>query len=329
MEAKILEQLRAEGLLSPASVENIQVAEGRQLVSVHWEIKTLLYLGVLLLTAGLGILVYKNIDTIGHQFILLFIALVCAGSFYYCFKNKLPFSTGKVEAPNAFFDYVLLLACSTFIIFIAYLQYQYLLFGNRYGLATFIPMVLLFASAYYFDHQGILGMAIVNLAAWAGINVTPMQVLSGNDFSSSPLIFTGLALGLVLIGAAWLSQRRNIKAHFAFTYDNFGTHILLISSLAAMFNFERTYMAWFLLFLLLVGLLFKKALQDNSFYFVLVITLYAFVGLSYVVVRLLSGMGGDGMGAIYLGFLYFIISAVCLVVFLIRINKKIRQHDHL
>jgi hypothetical protein len=66
-------------------------------------------------------------------------------------------------------DYILLLGCLLLLILIAYLQFQYNVFGNRYGLATFIPMVLLFISAYYFDHIGVLTMAITNLAAWAGI----------------------------------------------------------------------------------------------------------------------------------------------------------------
>ena len=120
----LFKKLHAEGLVSDASFEKIKAESTGNLLSVQWELKTILYLGVLLLSGGLGILVYKNIDTIGHQVILAFIALVSAGCFYYCYKTKLPFSFGKVAAPNSFFDYVLLLGCLTFISFIAYLQYQ-------------------------------------------------------------------------------------------------------------------------------------------------------------------------------------------------------------
>ena len=42
--------------VSPASDE---------LVSVRWELRTLLYLGVLLVTAGVGLLVKENFDRIG------------------------------------------------------------------------------------------------------------------------------------------------------------------------------------------------------------------------------------------------------------------------
>lgn len=322
-QAYVFDKLFADGLISGASHKKIKDEAANGLVSVHWELKTLLYLGVLLLSTGLGVLVYKNIDTIGHQVILLIIGLVCAGCFFYCSKMKLPFSTGKVVAPNSFFDYILLLGCCTLLTFIAYFQYQYNLFGNRYGLAIFFPMLILFFSAYYFDHLGVLSMAIVNLGAWLGITVTPMQLLVSNDFNSVTIIFTGLGLGSVLLLTAWLSKKRNFKSHFEFTYANFGTHLSLVSCLAAMFTFSGIYLVWFFLLAAMVFYFYRKALQDKSFYFILVITLYAFIGLSYVVINTLEHLGG-GMGAIYLGFIYFIAAGIGLVIFLIRTNKKLK-----
>ena len=274
-----------------------------------------------MLTSGLGILVYKNIDTIGHQAILLFIALICAGSFVYCNKNKEPFATSRVASPNALFDYVLLLGCSMFIIFIAYLQYQYNVFGDRYGLATFFPMVVLFLSAYYFDHLGILSMAITSFGAWLGITITPLRILEANDFNSSRIIFTGLFLGALLIFIGWITRRKEIKSHFEFTYSNFGLHVLLISCLAAMFQFP--YLPWFLLLAGVVTFFYFKALKEKSFYFLLMISLYSYIAVSYVFINFLERTGG-GMGAIYLGFIYFIASAIGLVIFLININKKIK-----
>ena len=324
MIATLLEQLHADGLVSPESYAKIKWKQQHILISVHWEIKTLLYLGVLLLSASFSILVYKNIATIGHQVILLFIALVCSGCFFYCFKKKLPYSAGKVAAPNAFFDYVLLLGCCTFITFTGYLQFQYNFFGNRYGLALFFPMLILFFSAYYFDHLGILSMAIVNFGAWLGITVTPVGILESNDFNDARIIFTGLALGIVIMLAAWVTHKKNIKKHFEFTYANFGTHLLLISSFAAMFHYGNFYLAWFVLLIGLVYFFYRRAMHEKSFYFILINTLYAYIGISYVVINLLTQIHGADLVPIYLGFFYFIISGIALVLFLIRTNKKIK-----
>ena len=295
-----------------------------KLFSLYWEIKTILYLGTLLLSSGLAILIYKNIDTIGHQIILLFIAAICIGSFSYCFKNKLPFKTSKVLPPNSFFDYILLLGCFTLVTFIGYLQFQYDVFGNRYGLATFLPMLLLFFTAYYFDHIGILCMAITALAGWAGIAVTPLTILQKNDFNSGSIIFTAFVLALVLLAAGYFSVKRHVKNHFEFTYNNLGTHLLFISTLAAMFHFEKIYLLFFLLLAGVSFFYYKIALKKRSFYFLLVFSLYFYIGLSYTIINLLFFELNTDMSGIYLSCIYFIASAIGLIMFLISMNKKLK-----
>ncbi len=324
MNTTLFNRLHEEGLISALSHQKIQERSSVRLFSLHWELKTILYLGVLLLSGGLGILVYKNIDTIGHQVILLFIALICAGSFVYCFKRKLPFSPKKVQSPNAFFDYILLLGCLMLITFIAYIQFQYNVFGTRYGLATFIPMVVLFFTAYYFDHLGVLSLAITNLAAWMGITVTPTHILQSNDFNSSTIIFTAILLGILLIAAGMASVKTHIKKHFEFTYTNFGMHILFIAVLAAMFQFEQFYLLSFIVLIGIAYFFYQRSIKERSFYLLLVATIYTYIGTSYVVINLLDQMGGFSMGVLYLALIYFIVSGIALVMFLMRTNKKLK-----
>lgn len=314
-------KLQKEGLISDEEMQRVTHTETTRLFSLHWEIKTALYLGVLLLSGGLGILVYKNIDTIGHQVILLFIALLCIGCYAYCFRHRPPFSREKTESPNAFYDYALLLGSLTFVTFIGYLQYQYTAFGTAYGLATFIPMVVLFATAYYFDHLGILSMAITNLAAWAGIAITPFQVLSQNDFSNHSLIYTGAVLGAALVGMAELSEKRDFKKHFAFSYRNFGVHIFFIATIAGMCIFEKWYFLWFLLAAGGVYLTWYRALRDHSFYFILLAVLYGYIAFTILLARTVFHQLGD----IYGGFLYVIASSVAIIFFLVNLSKKIKQ----
>ena len=326
MNQNIFEKLHGEGLLSDESTGKIKSQSAQRDLSVHWELRTILYTGVLLLASGLGILVYKNIDTISHQGVLIFIALISAGGFYYCFKNKLPFSLKKVEAPGSFFDYALLLACLCFIIFIGYWQYQFHMFGDKFGLATFIPMIVLFFSAYCFDHLGILSLAITNLAAWLGIVVTPTKILKANDFNSADIIITGLLLGIGLILAGKLTLIRKIKPHFEWMYTNFGMHIVFISCIAALFHFNAVYFLWFLALLAVAFYFYTEARKKNPLYFLLMLTLYSYVGLSYVVIHFLfSTVRGDNMSSVYLGFIYFIGSAIGLILFLIKMNKKLKS----
>jgi len=334
MNIHLFEKLQKEGQISPASAEKLQELSANKLYSLHWELKTILYLGVLLLSGGLGILIYKNIDTIGHQVIIAIIALICGLSFAYCTRKRLAFSWQKVPAPNGFFDYILLLGCLTFITFITYLQVQYNVFGTRYGLATFFPMLVLLFSAYYYDHVGILSMAITNFAAWLGLTVTPLQLFSTNDFFvTTRLIYTGIFLGALLVAIAMISEKQDRKKHFAFTFANFGVHIFMIACLYGLMQggLETRYydgnkgafLFWFAIMAAALVFCYKEALKRGSFYFLMILALYAYVAISYVVLKGLIAM--DNIGALYLGLMYFIGSGIGFVVFLVKINKRLKK----
>ena len=325
MDVKLFKKLFQQQLISETDLEKITVQQQAP-VSVHWDVRTLLYLGIVLLTTGLGIVVYKNIDTIGHDIIIIVIAIAFLGCFAYCLKNSKGYSNKKIESPNIWFDYVLLMGCLLLLTFVAYIQYQYNVFGNRLGMATFIPMVILFVTAYYFDHLGVLSLAITNLAAWAGISATPLKILEENNFNNDQIIYTGLVLGLGLVAISFLSINRNIKEHFAFTYKNFGAHLLFISCLAAMFYFENIYLVWFVVLAGISFFFFKNALKENSFYFLVITMLYAYIGLSYAVIELLF-LVGDGIGAVYLGLIYFIASGIGLIRLFIHYNKMLKKND--
>ncbi|HMT30650.1 MAG TPA: DUF2157 domain-containing protein, partial [Bacteroidia bacterium] len=213
MRPKYLNHLKESGLISDQQFEDINSWQKSKPFSLHWELRTLLYLGILLLTSGLGIIIYQNIDTIGHTAIIAVIAVACFSCFYYCFKHKLPYSNEQVKHSSPWYDYVLLLGCLLFLALEGYLQFQYSIFGTRYGLATLIPAVVFFILAYVFDHAGVLSLAITALASFVGISASPGMLLN-NQLSEASLIFTGISLAILLIGAAFYFKFKLIKKHF-------------------------------------------------------------------------------------------------------------------
>jgi hypothetical protein len=325
----IYKKLHSAGYLSDNSFNNVSQKHLHQLFSVHWELKTLLYLGVMLLSGGLGVLIYKYIDTIGHQVVLAFIAAISIGCFVYCFKHKLPFSWGKVKAPNTGFDYILLLGSISMITFVGYLQYKYQVFGLNYGMATFIPMLALFFIAYYFDHLGILSMAIASLALWLGISVTPKALLAYGTFNSIHIIFTYVAFGLILLAFNYLSQRFDIKKHFKFTYHHYGVHVTFIALLAGYFDGydDITNSIWLIPFFALAAFVYFDARRERMFYFILLAILYSYFALACLITRTLYGI--MKYDAIYLLLMCFIASAIGLIFLLINVNKSLKQDDHI
>ncbi len=324
MDESLFTKLHNEDLIDDIELDNV-IRQRNKPVSVYYDLRTLLYLGLVLLTTATGILIYRNIDSIGHTALLLIIGAAAVSCFIYCFKSSQGYSHKKIESPDSWYDYILLLGCLLLLTFTGYIQFKYNVFGNRWGLALFIPMVILFIAAYYFDHLGVLSLAITNLAAWAGISITPLRILRDNDFSDSQIIYVGVAVGLFLVAMSYISVVKNIKAHFEFTYKNFGAHILFISLLALMFYYDNIYLVWFIALAAVTFLFFKDAVRKNSFYFLVITLLYAYVGVSYLVVRLVALVSLD-MGGIYLGILYFILSGIGLIMLFIHYNKIFKKH---
>lgn len=323
MEHDFIEQLENQGLLGAETAEKLHQQRAAGLISLRPEIITLLYLGVLLLSTGLGILIYKNIDHIGHATLLTLIGAISAGGYYYCWKKKPSFSWEKTYSSHHFFDYILLLSSLLTVTFFGYLQFQYKVFGERWDLATLIPMLLLFFIAYYFDHLGVLSLAITHLGAWAGLTITPLKLFQSGNFSSEKLIMTGIALGLFLNLLSKISVWKKWKAHFHFTYLNFGFHLLLFSLMAEMFDISKSYFYWFLVIMAVCFYYYHLARQQKSFYLMCCTALYAYVAILYGIGRPLAEMLTNVEGVSLISLLFIGISIV-LIFFLIEMNKKIK-----
>jgi hypothetical protein len=79
----ILQSFEQKGIISPEQSTVISEYENTKPFSIHYELRTLLYLGITLFTGGLGVLIYQNIDTIGHTVIVALIALITLACFGY------------------------------------------------------------------------------------------------------------------------------------------------------------------------------------------------------------------------------------------------------
>ena len=309
MTENILDNLLRQGLFADEDAERIRLYKAKEPFSLHWELKTMLYLGVLLLNIGLGVVVYENIDSIGHVAIITGIGALSAGCFAYVIRHRRPFSMQAVESPTPYYDYIFLLGCLAFLIAEGYWQFQYKIFGERYGLATFIPMVLFFGLAYRFDHRGVLSLGITALASWLGVTVTPQDLLSHNDFNSQTIVQTGVFLGALLTAVPFLCERWDFKKHFSLTYLNFGVHILMVSCLAGMMALDHPAI-YFPLLCCAVGFFSWYAGARSSFYFLTVAVLYGYIGITWIILSNVSGFDFT----FYL--FYFIISCAGIIFFL-------------
>ncbi len=314
----ILQNLQAKGIISAEQSNVISGYEKTKPFSLHYELRTILYLGITLLTGGLGVLIYQNLDTIGHEVIVGLIAVITLTCFGFAFWKREPFTWFEVKTPHHFSDFVLLLGCTSFLILEGYLQFQYDLFGLKYGLVTFIPAILFFFCAYFFDHRGVLSMAITAFASWVGVNIAPFTVLQKNDFSAPNFLIIAIVLGLVLSGLGLISEYKNLKKHFSFTYLLLGSNLTLIAALTGMFSHTNWIIYALITLVLCVGL-FLYARKTQSYIFLLMGTIYGYIALTYMLFKFAEIV--DSAFIYTLGLYYFLLSGVGVIVFLMRIKK--------
>ena len=312
---KVLENLQSKGIISNQQSAVIESYMAAKPFPVHWELRSVLYLGILLFGSGLGVIIYENIDTIGHQAIIALISLVTISCFFYSYKYRLPFGWQEVKNANKFSDYALLLGCTTLLILEGYLQFQYQFFGSKYGIAIFIPTVLFFFCAYRFDHKGVLSMAITGLASWLGLTIAPLSVLSKNDFTDLKLIITAIILGICLMAISWVSETRNLKKHFGFTYLFLGGNLAALANLTGLFD-QDINIVFFVLGALMPAFFIVQSRQSQSLVFLLMGVIYGYIVLTYALLRVLpdSALG-------FLGIYYFLFSSIGVIFFLLNFKK--------
>src|SRR5258708_6926970 len=108
--AKAIPELAASGVLPPEKAPLLlRVARG-ELLSVHGELRALLYAGVLMIAGGVGLLVKENLDRIGPLAIAVGIGLAATAALAWVIAMAPPFSWRPVPSPHLAFDYMLLLA---------------------------------------------------------------------------------------------------------------------------------------------------------------------------------------------------------------------------
>lgn len=314
MDTRTLQTLQSQGLLDEKQQEFLTRVYDKSLFSLFYELKTLLYFSILLFTTGIGIWVYKNIDTIGHQAIITALSIVMGSCFWYATKHKSPYSPLEVKSPGMLYEYILLLGSLVFATLVGYVQYQYGIFGSRWELSTLIPAIVFLFIAYSYDHRGILALGIAGLASTLGLTISPIQMVREGFFSAKPLILSQLIFGVSICAISLFLDYKNIKKHFTFTLLNLGSQIAFISCLFALFQLDQE-AVYFLLLMILSTIGITYALKRKSFLFLLNSSLYGYIGLSYLVIK--------NMKDPYSIFCYLIVSGGVIITFVFKYKKAL------
>ena len=314
------EKLRTKGLLSDSQMESIKQYEALGIFSLHNELRFFLYLAVLLFTSGVGIIIYKNIDSIGHIAILGVLFILIGVGFYFCFKKAKGFDKEEVVFESPVYDYIVLLCTILSCVFIGYLQFQYQVFG--YGLSSLVCSVVGFFCAYYFDNKSALSIGISGLATFIGITVTPKSLIESDIYSNPLLSYYGLALGILLILWVEYSNKISLKKHFQFVILSFAQQLIGICCIAGLLE---SY--WFIFIIVLAAAVYyfyKTSYEMKSIFLFVFTVLYGYIGFNILLFKFIEVIDFSSFGEIFiiLAPMYFIGSIFGFIRLIQHFNKE-------
>jgi len=316
----IAEKLLNEQLISEKEFVDIKAYESLKIFSLHDELLFLMYLAVLLFSAGAGILIYKNIDTIGHTAILALLLVATVVCFYFSFKNAKGFSKEETTFEHPVMEYLVLLGTLLCGIFIGYFEFQYAVLGAAF--VALLTSIVGFASAYYFDNRSALSIGITALAAAIGIKSTPQALMEHEFFDNPALFYYGIALGILLIVWNEYAEKTNLKKHFSLIFLTFAMHLIAICSLTGMFE-----LYWFLYAIFLAASSFyfyRKSYQMQAVSLFVFVLLYGYFGINIVLVKFFEFIDTNDFFEFLLVFspIYFIGSILLFIRSIKQFNRK-------
>jgi hypothetical protein len=250
--AAAVERLRGEGVLTDAQSDLFGRVSRRDLVSVRLEVRAALYLGVLLLTTGVGLFVKENQDRIGPAAIGFAIGLAAAACLVWVWRRSAPFRWGEAASSHAAFDYLLLLGALLVATDLAYLETQLKLLGPNWSWHLLAVAIFYGFLAYRFDSKMLLSLALASFAAWRGIAVSLTWTSLGAG-DPSRLRIEALACGSLFVILGVAAARLQRKAHFEDVYVNGGLLLVFGGLLSGVFGERGDRWGAWLLALLLVA----------------------------------------------------------------------------
>ena len=310
MRPEYLHELFEKNLIAETQHTNLESILRKKVFSVFYELRVILYLGVLLFTTGVGFLIYKNIGELGHMLAIITLSIIAVLSFWYAFHKAVPYSNEKTEVPIPYYDYVLLMGCLLLVSVLGYIQFQYQLFDENLEITTLLTAFIFFVAAYRFDHLGVLSLGITAWASFWGLSTSPQKWYSGDFIDDSNLHIVALIFGAAMIGVAMSLEKKSIKKHFTFTYVHVNILIYLVGTLAGMIMNEHSYFGFLLLLYVGCGFAVYYANTSKSFLFLIYAFVFGYIGTTFLLTDFV--LDDTLVWSVYLiascgGFIYFIV----------------------
>ncbi len=244
--------LRERGLLTEAQARRFLRVATSELISVRNELRMLFYSGVVLVTAGVGLLVRENFERLGPAAIATGVGLAAILCFLWIGRQAPPFSWQESrDATHVGFDYVLLLGVLLASADLAYVEANFTPLGPNWPWHLFFASLFMGALAFRFDSRIVFSLALSTFAAWRGVSVSLAEGAFRLELGAATrLNAMGVGVLFVLLGVFLVRARR--KEHFEPVSTHLGLALVLLSLASGSF-WDEPYSGAYTVALILAG----------------------------------------------------------------------------
>ncbi len=305
-----LRTLHAEGLIDDATAASALARDRRDPFSVHVELRATLYAGVLLVMAGVGIILARNLDRIGPLAIVLAVALAAAACAVPAVRARIAGRAVTVAG-----EYLLLLAALLWSADLAYAERQFALLGPLWSWHLLLLAVVHAVVAYTFASPLVLAASLAALAGWFGIGGTLGDALHFSH-SSPELGARALACAAVVTGWRYADRHARPRTTFSDVFDHFAANLAFWGAIA--WCLEWPWLAAGLP--LLLGLAYasvRRGLDTGREAYLVYGVVYAAIGLCVATVPQLHGVTTS------MAFVLIVVSAAATTLWQLR--RRLRE----
>lgn len=313
--ADAIPALIQNGLLSPpVAVAPLRVARG-ELLSVRGELRAVLYIGVLLLVAGVSLLVKENLDRIGPVTIAVAIGLAAVGCLAWALHRAPAFRWGMAESTDWTFDFLLLLGILLLGADLAFVEAKFTPLGANWSYHLLVMSLVTGAFAVRGDSRLCWSLALSSFAAWRGIAATRL----GSELlgpSQTPLRINLILCGLVFVALGLALRRFDRKAHL----EPLTTFCGALATLGGLGLFaldeSGAWIPWAVIFLVASVVLAFLALRSRRFGLFALGAVAAYFATTQLVFKVVREP--------FLGCFWFSGSSVGMIVLLFLVQRRFR-----
>ncbi|HWS71861.1 MAG TPA: DUF2157 domain-containing protein [Thermoanaerobaculia bacterium] len=298
-----LESLRQRGALDDATAARLIARERRDSFSIYPELRTLTWLGVMLIVTGVGIVIARHVDEIGPITLALLIAAASAACYVWSWFHR--------REPALLDEYLLLLASLLLSADVGYVEHQFHILGDQWLRHLLLLAIAHALVAYVFESRTVLALSIGALAAYLGIE-RDLDAFWRSGIEVAVRAFVCAAIVLV-----WreVDRRWRPRTTFSDVFAHFAANLAFWGALILTFH-DETMLLGALLVISIGAAAAVYAFRSGSEAFLMYAYIYAIIAADRVIVELV----GNDVG----GLLYLIVSTIAAIVGLFVTHGRFR-----